>query len=515
MNNQTDKQTRRPSELRLPFLLPPITRYVFALLCVGIAVLVRMYLDPFLSQDQLVLSFFYMAVLATSWFGNWGPSIFCIVLGFLAMDWFFLTPRSSFFISTPHLITTASYFLITIPIAAFGYLIRKSQLKTRQNEEMLREKEEQLRVALQGAQAAMWVWDLHDNWYTSPLTNSIFGRPSDSPPIKLNEFSSFIHPEDFPRVSQAWQNTVNSGQPYDQTYRIIWQDKQVHWLRSQGTVREMHDGKILFIGISKDMTNQKEAEEVLRKDKDEFKRQVREGSARLLRTERELDKSKRLSDIGTLASTVAHELRNPLAAIGIAVHNIKKKSGKEQLEKHISTVEKKIQESDQIINNLLFYSKLQSPHFETVNIVRLLKESLELSRTMLAGRKDISMGLDTDAAGKILMDADPLQIKEVFSNILNNSSDALKGTETGKIEIKIRDDAHSVMVSFKDNGVGMNKETLLRATEPFYSTKSKGTGLGLSVSKQIIGLHNGKMEIESEECKGTTVTIHLPKTQSK
>jgi len=107
----------------------------------------------------------------------------------------------------------------------------------------------------------------------------------------------------------------------------------------------------------------------------------------LLKTQTELLAAKRLSDIGTLAATVAHELRNPLAAIYMASVNLKRKTESPALEKHFTTIEKKIKESDQIINNLLFYSRLKSPNYETVNLYDIINECIHIASDHFAESK--------------------------------------------------------------------------------------------------------------------------------
>ncbi|MGE5307536.1 MAG: DUF4118 domain-containing protein, partial [Deltaproteobacteria bacterium] len=104
-------RTRQFSTGGLLFLFRlTIAKYVFAVVCVALAVLVRTALDPFLTENQLVLSFFYVAVLSTSWFGGLGPAVVCSILGYVATDWFFLSPRYSLEIGTANnLVSVISY----------------------------------------------------------------------------------------------------------------------------------------------------------------------------------------------------------------------------------------------------------------------------------------------------------------------------------------------------------------------------------------------------------------------
>lgn len=231
-------------------------------------------------------------------------------------------------------------------------------------------------------------------------------------------------------------------------------------------------------------------------------------SEKLKTTQNELEQSRRLSDIGTLAATVAHELRNPLAAIGMASFNIRRKAKNPDLDKHLANIEKKIYESDQIINNLLYYSRIKPPHYELVDICDIVKECAAEKKKQF--KNMISISVMIKALKDALIGADPLQIREVFSNIIDNACDAVVARK-GRIKITIIEEGSYIKVSIADNGQGIEKECLSRVFDPFFTTKAKGTGLGLSVCSQIITMHKGLIEIQSQSEKGTVVTISLPK----
>jgi len=255
-------------------------------------------------------------------------------------------------------------------------------------------------------------------------------------------------------------------------------------------------------------TLEKRAEKVLKRDKETFEALVKEKISELVSVNIQLERAKRLSDIGTLAATVAHELRNPLAAITIAVANIKRKAGSPLLEKHIASIEKKIKESDQIISNLLFYSRIKPPQHENISINQIIEECVDLLSEH-SKSKGILIDVNTVPVKDMFISADPVQLKEVFLNILNNAADAV-AEPGGKIKISAENKKGSIELNVKDNGTGIDKEHLDKIFEPFFTTKAKGTGLGLSVCKQIVELHDGTIKIESGPGKGTEVKITLP-----
>jgi len=126
----------------------------------------------------------------------------------------------------------------------------------------------------------------------------------------------------------------------------------------------------------------------------------------------------------------------------------------------------------------------------------------------------VSLGLINRCPKNRIIEADPVQLTEVFNNVLNNAYESF-GSRRGKIRIWIRCSKKWLKVSIKDNGQGIGSEDLKKIFEPFFSTKAKGIGLGLPLCHQIIDLHNGKIEIASKIGKGTTVTIMLPLGNSK
>jgi two-component system sensor histidine kinase AtoS len=180
---------------------------------------------------------------------------------------------------------------------------------------------------------------------------------------------------------------------------------------------------------------------------------------------------------------------------------------------HLETIDKKIDESDQIINNLLFYSRLRVPNYEKVEIQALLDDNIRTARSQM-GRKSASVRKHLKPIAGVVLELDPLQIREVFSNVLNNAFDALSG-DGGEIEIisSLTDDC--VKVSIRDTGAGVEEEFLERVFEPFFTTKAKGTGLGLTVCRQIVELHGGQISLDSRRGEGTTVTVILPRARRR
>lgn len=255
----------------------------------------------------------------------------------------------------------------------------------------------------------------------------------------------------------------------------------------------------------------KEAEKILRRDKETFEKLVHERTKELLDIQIKLAQSKRLSDIGTLAATVAHELRTPLGVIRIGAYNMKRKSSDPGLLKHIDHIEAKVVEADKIINNLLLYSRIKTPCLENVFLYDLLNECVREAKESLKERP-IRISTQFTCLQGESMRLDPFQMKEVFHNILTNAVDALAGHKKGEIKIHAarRESQGEIAIAFGDNGAGIHKSDLKKIHEPFFTTKSKGTGLGLTVCFQIIENHHGRIEVVSQQGRGAVFTVFLP-----
>ncbi len=269
------------------------------------------------------------------------------------------------------------------------------------------------------------------------------------------------------------------------------------------------DGVPILIGMGIDITQRKKAEEIMQRDKEHLAALVEHRTQELLATKEEAERSKRLAAVGTLAATVAHELRNPLSAIRMACANIERKNKNASLEKHLKNIDLKIDESDQIIDNLLFYSRLRMPRYEHVDMYRILEDVIAQARGRIENRRIVK---DYAMLKSLAVEADPLQMKELFNNIMNNACDAILSGPAGRVSVRARaSEADNIFtVWLKDSGEGIKKEDMDKLFEPFFSTKAKGTGLGLAVARQIVSLHGGKITIESGKKSGTAVIVTLP-----
>lgn len=377
---------------------------------------------------------------------------------------------------------------------------------------VLKESERRLNKAQEISHLGSWELDVVNNRLTwSDEVYRIFGLKPQEFSATYEAFLEAIHSDDRAAVDSAYSDSLREGRDtYEIVHRIVKKSTgEVRYVREKCEHIRDDFGKIIrSVGMVYDITEYRKAREVLKRDNETLEKLVRERTEELLKSYKEMEKLKQLSDIGVLAATVAHELRNPLGVIRAAAYNIKRKSKGPLLEKHIEHIEKKIEESNHIINNLLFYSRLKTPQYGEIKIYNLLLEYIgSLKQKYL--KSNVTVELKINELKNTTMEADQYQISELFINIIDNAYGAFTDN-AGIIKIKGSVDNGMVRVIIEDNGIGVNEEDLKNIFEPFFTTKSKGTGLGLTVCKQIVNLHNGNISVESKINQGTRVIIDLP-----
>ena len=226
--------------------------------------------------------------------------------------------------------------------------------------------------------------------------------------------------------------------------------------------------------------------------------------------EQEIARVKTLAALGEMAATVAHEVRNPLGGIaGFAAILEKDLLEDDPRRKWVKKIIEGVEILNRIVINLLNYTKVVKFSPNKVDFLRFLDDTLNFFMMDLSARaKDIQVVKNyPQEKFECLIDAE--QFRQVVLNLLRNSVQALP--EGGKIEVLTRPIKDKVILKISDSGVGMDEATQKKLFSPFFTTKEEGTGLGLPTVKKIVDAHKGKIEIESDKGKGTTVTVSIPR----
>ena len=238
--------------------------------------------------------------------------------------------------------------------------------------------------------------------------------------------------------------------------------------------------------------------------------ELEEANAQLLEAQNQLVHTEKMAAIGELSAGVAHDLRNPLGAIRNGVYFLKARLVKSdrlttepRVAESLSIMDECVTQCDKIIGDLLFFTRISPPTYSSVGLKGVLESAVSgigepegMTVVKELGEEDVVLQADHD------------QLVRVFSNLAVNAQEAMR--QGGVLTIGVKKLESSVEITFTDTGTGMSPEELEKLFDPLYTTKIQGTGLGLAVCQQIIGKHNGRLEVSSREGVGTTFTVKLP-----
>ena len=203
---------------------------------------------------------------------------------------------------------------------------------------------------------------------------------------------------------------------------------------------------------------------------------------------------------------LTHEIKNPLTVCK-GYLDMMNYDDKDNIINYLNIIKSELDRTVLIINEFSDYGKL-TINKDIVELSLLLDEIYK-TITPLIEKYNIKTNFDI-IDDEVYVEIDYLKIKQVLINILKNSIEARKKDQNMKLEIRVSIDNNYLNMEIIDTGIGMNKETLSKISEIFYTTKQNGTGLGVGLSKEIIKLHNGSLKYKSKLGIGTTVMIKLP-----
>jgi two-component system sensor histidine kinase PilS (NtrC family) len=220
--------------------------------------------------------------------------------------------------------------------------------------------------------------------------------------------------------------------------------------------------------------------------------------------------TEKLSAIGRMAASIAHEVRNPLASMSGSIQMLKKDLDldKDDL-KLMDIVLKETERLNLLVGDFLSYARPPSPRFEDVDLREIVQDAESLLRNTAPGP---GVRLTTRLPDeKVILSVDRSQLHQIIVNLVKNSIEAIEGQ--GEITILIeRAGAKAggdTVLAVSDDGPGIPSEILPRIFEPFITSKLTGTGLGLAIVYQLVQIHKGTVDIKTQEGLGTTISIHL------
>ena len=229
---------------------------------------------------------------------------------------------------------------------------------------------------------------------------------------------------------------------------------------------------------------------------------------RELRRERATMQTEKQASIDELSSSIAHEIRNPIAAAKSLVQQMGEDPTSVENVEYAKVALEELERVEHRVSHLLKYAKEEDYSFALVNLANVIDSALTQLRAKLDAAK-IAISRNYIAGPTVQADAEKL--RQVFANLVDNAIDALATIPEGRrIDLFLENGAGLATVRVRDNGCGIAPEKLDRIFNPFFTTKEKGTGLGMAISKKIVEAHEGAIEVASEVGRGTEFKVTLP-----
>ncbi|NOY87556.1 MAG: PAS domain-containing protein [Deltaproteobacteria bacterium] len=232
--------------------------------------------------------------------------------------------------------------------------------------------------------------------------------------------------------------------------------------------------------------------------------------------EEKLKKAEKLTALGQMAASIAHEVRNPLASMSGSIQILKDSLHVEdENRKLMDIVLRETGRLDYLVGDFLTYARPPTPHFQDVDLRTIIEETV---RFFQSSPESASVDIDLDLpAGPAVLSVDSSQIRQILINLLKNAVDSIAGA--GRIEIALkREEGKSgleTILLLSDDGSGISEDILPVLFEPFKTTKERGSGLGLAIVYQLVEVHQGRIEVQSREGGGTVIRISLPPWRSE
>ncbi|HOQ33132.1 MAG TPA: ATP-binding protein, partial [Candidatus Hydrogenedens sp.] len=236
--------------------------------------------------------------------------------------------------------------------------------------------------------------------------------------------------------------------------------------------------------------------------------------------ERKIQSIEKLSSLGVMASGIAHEVNNPLTVISLATQHINnyinenEKYSNKDISMLVNKIQKNVTRIENLIKALKIFSRQETKHtLQPSKLEKIIEDALEQIKPRLEMQK-IKFTYQNDNKD-LYVEAVPTLLTQVIVNILNNSMDAVEQIPQPKISLKIEEMDDNIRIQVEDNGHGIPKDIQDKILDPFFTTKEvgKGTGLGLSLSKSIMDIHGGTLELDNKS-KKTCFVINLKKCEA-
>jgi PAS domain S-box-containing protein len=314
-----------------------------------------------------------------------------------------------------------------------------------------------------------------------------------------------VHPDDVQGCFDGFLPAFHARKPFRMEYRLRRADGEYRWVIESGIPRYTGDGEFAgYIGSNIDITDLKRAE------------QERE---RLRQAQSELAHINRVTTMGELAGSIAHEIKQPIAAAHTSADACLRWLGRDQpdikkAQEAISRIIQDVTRASEIISRIRILFKKGEPVREWVDVNEVIREMVSLMSSEAVRR---AISIRTELAPELpMVIADRVQLQQVFMNLMLNGIDAINEVNAaGDLTIKSqRNPDGQVLISVSDTGIGLPPERANKVFDAFFTTKPQGTGMGLSISRSIIESHGGRLWATGNSDRGATFKFTLPLEQA-
>jgi signal transduction histidine kinase len=307
-----------------------------------------------------------------------------------------------------------------------------------------------------------------------------------------------VHPDDMPSFDEIVERARSQGSDFEYEHRLLNPDRSVKFLQIVAHATQNADGRLEYVGAIQDVTRCRRMEESLGKVRSELAHVAK------------------ITSIGVMTASIAHELNQPLSGImtnsGACMRMLS--CDPPNLQGVLKTVERTIRDANRasdVIARLRALFRKSAAATELVDLNDATREVIALSSGKIRSDRIV---VRTELAGNIPpIQGDRVQLQQVILNLLQNACDAMGSVDDRPKQLTIRTGRSKdgeVYLSVKDIGVGLNSSDGDRIFESFYSTKSDGMGIGLSVSRAIIESHQGRLWAEPNDGPGATFSFSIP-----
>jgi PAS domain S-box-containing protein len=374
--------------------------------------------------------------------------------------------------------------------AVIGVLSMVQDITDRKRaEESLRQSEEKYRTILENIEDGYYEVDLAGNFtFFNDSMCRILGYPKEALMGMNNQ--QYADKEVAKKVFRAFNRVYKTGKPGREfDWEIVRKDGTKRYIETSVSLRKDASGEpIGFRGITRDITDRKRIEE-------------------------QLFQAEKLRAVGEMASGVAHDFNNALAAILGNTQLLLYTAQDEELKETLKIIERVAKDSGQTVRRLQDFTRRRVPQeLFKVDINSIIKDSIEITKPRWkdeAQSRGIRIEIVSNLEDIPFASGNASELREVITNMIFNAIEAMH--EGGKVEIRTFKKRRDIFIQISDTGAGIAEEAKKRIFEPFFTTKPfTNTGLGLSMSYGIVKRFGGEIEVESNVGQGTTFTITLP-----